>query len=73
MVGTGEHDNEFLDSIKYEEFIDQMRNYKRLQKDSTAQNELVWAASPTVLRKIVKPPELLTYRYVDIHAVKVLA
>jgi len=50
-----------------------MRNYQHLQKDSTARNELVRVASPTVLRKIVKPPELVTYRFVDIHAVKVLA
>jgi hypothetical protein len=50
-----------------------MRNYQHLQKDSTARNELVWATSPAVLREIVNPPELVTYRFVDIHTVKVLA
>jgi len=50
-----------------------MRNCQHLQKDSTARNELVWATSPTVLRKIVKTPELVTYCFVVIHAVKVLA
>jgi len=50
-----------------------MRNYQHLQKDSTARNELVGVTSPTVLRKTLKPPELVIYRFVEIHAVKVLA
>jgi hypothetical protein len=33
---------------------------------------MVWAISRTVLRKIMKPPELATYLLVDIHKVKVL-
>jgi len=48
-----------------------MRNYQHLQKDSTARNELVGATSPTAAT--LKPPELVIYRFVEVHAVKVLA
>jgi hypothetical protein len=38
MVGSSKHGNEFLDSIRSEELLDQLSNYQFLKKDHAQWN-----------------------------------